>query len=832
MDTSTIPSSQQQLESPADIRKIETDPARAEVLRWNRELQNAERVFESYHKRVDTILERYRDERGTDDPSRRNAERRYNALWSMKETLKPLLFASHPIPYVTRTHDDDDPQGRDASLVLQRILFVKSEAPSFYDAMSETVDEYLLAGRGTTWVTYMPEFAIRESEVKTYVESEEEIPEDPFEDEAEGRKPRYKAERDDDGKTYYREKLEAKVNETCVTESVNSKDILHGPATKWRHVPWVARRVPMLRTEAIKRFGKDIGEKLPLSAKEAADPRMKAPNTDDFKGQFARAVVWEIWDRVNKQIVWICPDYPDRVLDKKKDLLKLENFFPCPKPLYATMTNDTLVPIPDYAEWQDIAMELDDVTHRIHLLTSSLRVAGVYAEETGDIIKRLVDRSRQNEMIPVKNFAMFAEKGGLEGQISWFPLDKIIQTLDKLYEARGRLVQELYEITGISDIVRGASDPRETASAQKLKGSFANARLTTRQKSVARHACEVLTIIAEITCSLYSDETIMSLSNATALFRTNEGEFDYARWKAALALLRDEPMRVLRIKIETESLAEEALSANREEASEFLQGVTSFLTTSSQILQQAPNMGPVLGKMLLFATRKFKVGRALEADIESALRKLEKTGLGTPQDQQQQGGDQGMNAMEHDIESQKLAMQKREIDLREREVGLKERQAALDEKTSFSEVQIGERKQSVDEFKAQQDVRLRDKQIDTQAQSAHAQTQLKQVDMHMSHQREQQQMQADREDAQADMQMRAAEHQAGRQDAAMAQQQSEREFHAGRQDAVASRQDAARSEQMQLKDRAEDRKMKMAATKAKAVKQTKPSAKKKTEPVV
>ena len=46
-------------------------------------------------------------------------------------------------------------------------------------------------------------------------------------------------------------------------------------------------------------------------------------------------------------VLWICKDYKD-VLDSREDPLKLTGFFPCPKPLYATITNDNLIPIPDY----------------------------------------------------------------------------------------------------------------------------------------------------------------------------------------------------------------------------------------------------------------------------------------------------------------------------------------------------------------------------------------------------------------------------------------------------------------------------------------------------
>jgi hypothetical protein len=54
-----------------------------------------------------------------------------------------------------------------------------------------------------------------------------------------------------------------------------------------------------------------------------------------------------------------------QIIDARDDPLGLEGFFPCPKPLYATTTSDTLVPVPDFVLYQDQAMELDILSDRI-----------------------------------------------------------------------------------------------------------------------------------------------------------------------------------------------------------------------------------------------------------------------------------------------------------------------------------------------------------------------------------------------------------------------------------------------------------------------------------
>src|SRR5579883_3303781 len=62
----------------------------------------------------------------------------------------------------------------------------------------------------------------------------------------------------------------------------------------------------------------------------------------------------------------------------------------------------------------------------------------------------------ENKLIPVDDWGAFADKGGLPGMISWLPIKEIAETLIRLYEARDKAKQILYEITGIGDIMRGA----------------------------------------------------------------------------------------------------------------------------------------------------------------------------------------------------------------------------------------------------------------------------------------------------------------------------------------------------------------------------------------
>jgi hypothetical protein len=140
--------------------------------------------------------------------------------------------------------------------------------------------------------------------------------------------------------------------EMVAYDYVHWKDFRHSPARTWEEVCWVARRVYMTRANGKKRFG-DVFAKVPLNYTE---PKTEAGHSQTGgneafgpgKGVMKKDAIWEIWSKDDKKVYWLCEDHPE-ILDEKPDLFQLDDFFPCPCPVLATTTNDSLVPIPTSA---------------------------------------------------------------------------------------------------------------------------------------------------------------------------------------------------------------------------------------------------------------------------------------------------------------------------------------------------------------------------------------------------------------------------------------------------------------------------------------------------
>lgn len=622
--------------------------------RWVGELDNA-RKDEAYKRWLDRstqIIKRYRDERK--NSTAEFGKRRYNILWSNVETLKGAVYGKMPKPIAERRFLDRDPAARLASLILERTLDFQLQVGGFNSSSKKGIKDRLLPGMGVMWQRYEPQIEAEQlAKENAEVESEE------TDDSA--------AEIEDDGTGSVYEKLSF---ERVCFDYVFYRDLLWSPSRSWDEVPWIARRCYMDKSEAEEAFGADIAKKMVFG--DAKNPQSdqigdREPLT---LGRSKKAEVWEIWSKPDRYVCFIAPQTVGVILKEEyDDPLKLEGFFPCQEPLWATQTNDTIVPIPDYVEYQDQAAELDTLTDRISFLTTAIKVAGVYNSAFPELARILQDGA-DNKLIAVADWAAFAEKNGLPGAISLIDIKPMQEALETLYDMRDRVKSQIDELTGISDIIRGVSDPQETATAQQIKSNYASGRLRTRQEEVALWCVGSIRIAAEIVCEIFSDDSLRQMSGVDQLFADevrqaieavaqppqpaapspNSGQPDPTtqaslvahqgqlarqqaaqakqqeqeqRFAQALKILRSDKLRGFRVDIETDSTIADELQQDKAAVTEYMTGLFQSLESAEQIIQAAPELLKPLGQTILMAARKMRVGRTLESAWEDALDQLE-----------------------------------------------------------------------------------------------------------------------------------------------------------------------------------------------------------------
>ena len=541
--------------------------------------------FAKWTARTKKIIKRYRDDtRGQS----LTESAKFNILWSNIQTLKPAVYSKLPKADISRRFGDNDPVGRVAGQLLERAIDFEIEHYADYrSTMTYCVEDRFLGGRGTAWVRYEPHTApigIADDGVSITSNIEQ----------GEGAPP----------------PMERIEYECAPVDYVHWRDFGHSQARTWEEVTCVWRWVYMTREALVERFGEETARRIPLD--QGPEP-LNAYN--ESKRSYNRAKICELWDKESEKVYWFSKGLP-QFIDVRDDPLGLEGFFPCAKPLYSTTTSDTLVPVPDFVLYQDQAMELDILSDRIDGLVKALRVRGVY-DASQPALQRLLTEGDNNALIPVDKWMAFSEKGGLKGSIDLLPLDTLANALLQCYRAREDIKSQIYEITGISDIIRGASFASETATAQQIKGQYANLRLRSMQEDVALFASELIRLKAQVMCLHYQPETILAYAAAQQMTPA-----DQQLIPQALELLRDKPLRNVRVDIAADSLVQIDEAQMKQDRLQFLQAFGGFLAQALPVGQASPEMVPMMMELMRFGMQAFKAARPIEGQIDQTLQQL------------------------------------------------------------------------------------------------------------------------------------------------------------------------------------------------------------------
>jgi len=647
------------------------------VSRWQMEIDLASKDEKFWRDRARDVNARYRDEKdskgNTSTVGRYQSQNRFNILYSNIQTICPALYNQAPKPDVRRRYRDADETGKNIADVMERALSFTMDEENFDDYMKLAVKDSQLSGRGVTRVAYKAAFG-----------KAEEI------DAAEGG-----------------EEVDVLEREEVCFEHVNWSDFRRGPGRIWDEVQWIAFRHTFDQDELEENFP-DTWKDIPLDySPSGVDGDDKGdPVSDTFK----RAIVWEIWDKKKREVVFMCPGLAERPCKTVEDPLTLKDFWPIPRPLYAAEYTDSLIPVEPFRYYEDQADELDVLTRRISGVIDACKVRGIY-DSTISEMANIMDSS-ETQLVPATDVLPLMQAGGLEKAVWIWPIEKIAGVLVHLYTQREAVKTIIYEITGIADIMRGSSAASETLGAQQLKAQFGTMRLDDMRREVQRYARDLVRMAAEIIAEQFSPETMQIMTEvklptaeekmqAQMMAQQLQAQqqpipdqlkemLESPTWDECLQILRDDQQRAYRIDIETDSTIAGDQAQEQKNITELLTGISSFIQNAGPAVAAGYLPLDAAKALLMTSVRKFKMGR----EVEDALDMIgeDQEGEGDQPDpemmqmqQQMQEGQQMLQQLQQEneqLKADRTAEQERtqmEGMKAQADYGLKERELALKE---------------------------------------------------------------------------------------------------------------------------------------------------------
>lgn len=672
-----------------------------EIKKWLDELSKASKREKEWRQEANKIVQIFE--------AAKKEKYSFNILYSNTETLAPSLYSIAPRPRVVRRYKDEDPLSKHACRVVQRILEFsmdsgQGEYSDFDELMRQAVIEGLVPGRGLARFKY--DAAIKE-EAPENVEEKGEITSP---------------------------KVEKVSYEAVCGEEIPWNNFLHGMAKKWCHVPWIAIIHHMDKMELEANFGKEVAAKVKLTKGEekgTGDDAGDDPYGRDGDTKPAYACVYEIWDKYKRDVRFVSDGYPEGYLkDPIPDPLQLTGFFPVPKPLYFTKKISNMIPVPLYFFYQEQADELNRVTKRINKITEALKIRGFYdqtLEGMEDVMK-----ADDNTLVPTANVAALQQGQSLENSIWLMPIEKLVGVLQQLYIQRAEIKQVIYEVTGISDIMRSSSVASESATAQKIKQEWGNLRLRRWQREVQRFAREALRIIAEIAVTKLSIETIQQMTGldyptmqekqqlqmqADMMLQQMPPEqqqqamqspeamqmqerMALPSWEEIIQMLQNDALRSYKIDIETNSTLDADVSEDKTNMSDFIDSLSQFFLAVTPLVEKGTLPFEAAQAMLMHMTRRFNFG----PDVEDQLMKM--------QPPQQGGGEEAQKAME-EAEKAKEEVTKAQQKLQQDQMKFQEQQMQAEHDLRIQQMELEyQRKEFAMEVKmAQQEMKLQEKSM-------------------------------------------------------------------------------------------------------------------------
>jgi len=719
--------------------KDKEHPLQSEIRRWKK-------ARERYYEMARRSEQLYA---GEDFSAYVERPAQLNVFWSIVNTLKPALYAQPPKPEIFRRYPSKDVTARLGSQILERCTRFQVEVSGFDAAISRAVDDYLIVGQGTVWVRYEPKIGVEVPKIRVQelpespapmmggmpgmppmmgmgekMGSEQEGPEAPEKGEApesypeapEGQE-RYVdqmgqpvdpslVKQDDDGYYIDGEPVETLVDEKVVIDYIHWSDLIFEPARTWAEVRKVGRKTHVTKKEFISKFGKNAYTAYRYSQETTQDDAEREINKN-------RICVYEIWDKDENKVTWLAEGH-NEVLKEDTPYLTFDEFFPCPEPLFATLTTG-LIPRPDICFYQDQQETLNQLCQKAQDIARYIKVVSISGSENPELDNIL--RKPNGTHIQLSNFQMYLQQGGVKSALEVLSMADHAAILRVLHEAMEQEKQQIYDITGISDIVRGVSRASETLGAQQLKTQYAMSRISERQRKVAKFCRDVVSLIAQVVKNHFQADTMIKMAGVS-----NDPDLE-EYLGGVIDLLRNDTQSDYRIDIETDSTT----FANQEAAKQSAIDLTNALGNLFNVLlphaQAIPQLMPVINELTLYTTSQFEAGREVKGKLEKALTEVESEMDKARQEQkameeqqrqmQMQQAEQAMQAQaaeqqRADAELQMQAQQQQQQAPQQPEVDTRLIELQQKKAIAEAELQLKAQKQMAEEDLKRQEIALAD----------------------------------------------------------------------------------------------------------------------------
>lgn len=641
---------------------------------WKSQIQSAKDAHKGYYTEAKEAESLYCDD-----------TLNYNLFYSNVQILDSHLCLNNPKPDIQKRFSKFLESDKRRSNLYSEVAKIVASATEYVvdvsglnDAMKKCVHTDDVAGRGVIWVDYEPEIT-KEVYINEFGQP---------------------AER------------EVVSNRKILCESLNYREYLQSTSDKPENIWWKARRHLLTIKDIEQRF-----------RYKPSEEEMQFETDKDDETSAKRGEVWEIWDKSEKKRIFLfLSDRRNQFLEVQDDPYKIEQFFPC-WDICWLYKEGVMIPVPEVMVYKKKLDLLETINKKIAQITDEIKYVTIVGSQDKKTMSAL-SSAKNGDVISMPTTDV---QGSLAQSIAMMPADRAVLVLDSLEQMKERVKKDIYDITGISDIMRGATDARETASAQMIKGLFGTLRFQERQKAVNQLRKHIYEIIAEIICEHYDMETLQQITSTH--LPTDEEKFEkeaqmkqmeaegkevdqqlvdeYNRmlflpsWEEVMALIQSDKLRSYTIDVETTATAFDDREMQNASINALTQTYLALVNSVNTLPSPDLVKGfiPIMKMNLLNIKVSNEIGRQLEDAIESTYRQIEMASktpappspdvIAAQNDTKRADADLAKTKGDIDYKRAELALKQQELAIKQQEADRKETELQMQYDLKQQEIRSG-----------------------------------------------------------------------------------------------------------------------------------------------
>ncbi len=505
--------------------------------KWLKRIKKAEKKLKEKHRECAEKAEKhyYNDE---------SKKIELPIYWSSTQVQRSALYAQPPAPEIRgRNNDVTNPLSKAISKVLEEAISYQIDQTDFHGDAKRAVLDFIVTDLGVCRMRY---------KVKT---GTEEI----------------------DGQPY-----EVIADQKVHIDHWPWKRFIYDIGKDWAECDWICYIHYMKPAEVKSQYNHTVKKS-----------HLGGNNAEEREG---KVVVYEVWDKKKREVIEFY-EHKKTPLRTRPDPLRLKDFFDCPKPLVANMRSDKYIPQSDFKQIERQLEIINRLEERIDKLTESIKVRGLFDSAITGLDK--VATAPDNKYYPVDGLLALLQGNNFDNVIATLPIMEQAQVLSILEQQKKEAKEQIYEITGLSDIVRGNTKATETATAQQIKGQWASVRLQDKQSTINTWLRSIMRLYAEVIAEHFEPQQLELMTGEQIS-------------PEMMQTMQSDVLRCYAIDVETDSTIQADESQDRQDRMEMVNTLLPMLQTILPAVQQS--MLPLeMGKnILLTAVRGFKYTRQLE----------------------------------------------------------------------------------------------------------------------------------------------------------------------------------------------------------------------------